>query len=182
MQLSNEQYEEIKETIASLFAEYDIRCIPINAFEVAIKMGLKIIPYSALTEEKAEAAMEISQDGFSVEKKVGEWIIYYNDHCNSYGRINHTIMHEIGHFWLGHIKDGRQEELEANFFAKYALAPSPLIHNMPGKISTWNIMNYFDLSYEAAKNAYSYYCKWLRQHGKNYRKYEAEIIDLFEVA
>lgn len=182
MRLSNDQYEDIKETIASLFVEYDIRCIPINAFEIAIKMGLKIIPYSALSEEKENVALNISQDGFSIEKIGGEWIIFYNDHCNSYGRINQTIMHEIGHYWLGHIKDGSQEELEANFFAKYALAPPPLIHNMPGEISTWNIMKYFDLSFEAAQNAYSYYCKWLRYGGKQYREYEVEMIDLFEVA
>ena len=48
MQLSNNRYENIKEEITSLFMEYDIKCIPINAFEIAIKMGLNIIPYSAL--------------------------------------------------------------------------------------------------------------------------------------
>lgn len=182
MQLSNNRYENIKEEITSLFMEYDIKCIPINAFEIAIKMGLNIIPYSALSEEKEQSAIKISEDGFSIEKQNGEWHIYYNDRCKSYGRINQTIMHEIGHFWLGHVINGEEEEVEAKFFAKYALAPPPLIHNMRGKINPLSIMECFDLSFEAAKNAYSYYQKWLRFGGKKYRGYEVEMLDLFDVA
>ena len=44
-------------------------------------------------------------------------------------------MHEVGHYALGHIKEGDEEEAEAEFFAKYALAPPPLIHNMVEDIS-----------------------------------------------
>ena len=64
MRLSDEQYEDIKELVVSLFKEYDIRCIPISAFEIAVKMGIKIIPYSALSEEKEKVALRISKDGF----------------------------------------------------------------------------------------------------------------------
>lgn len=70
MQLSNNRYENIKEEITSLFMEYDIKCIPINAFEIAIKMGLNIIPYSALSEEKEQSAIKISEDGFSIESRM----------------------------------------------------------------------------------------------------------------
>ena len=83
---------------------------------------------------------------------------------------------------MGHVINGEEEEIEAKFFAKYALAPPPLIHNMKGKISPLSIMECFDLSFEAAKNAYSYYQKWLRFGGKKYRGYEVEMLDLFDVA
>ena len=53
---------------------------------------------------------------------------------------------------------------------------------MKGKISPLSIMECFDLSFEAAKNAYSYYQKWLRFGGKKYRGYEVEMLDLFDVA
>lgn len=182
MRLSNNQYEDVKEAVTSLFKEYNIRCIPINAFEIALKMGMKIVPYSALDPEKRTAALKVSEDGYSIEKKNGEWIIYYNDDCGSYGRVNQTIMHEIGHYWLGHIREGVEEESEANFFAKYALAPPPLIHNMSGKIDVFSIKEHFELSFEAARNAYQYYCKWLNYGERYYLGYEMRMIDLFEVA
>ena len=52
MRLEDEQYEEIKRTVIDTFSVYGIRCIPISAFEMATKMGIKVIPYSALSEEK----------------------------------------------------------------------------------------------------------------------------------
>ena len=182
MRLSDEQYEEIKQAVTDMFITYDIKCVPINAFEIAIKMGLTVIPYSALEDEKKSAALRISKDGYSIETNDGEWIIFYNDECKSYGRINQTIMHEIAHYLLGHIQEGEEEEVEAKFFAKYALAPPPLIHELIEKVNTEAIMQTFDLSYEAACNAFKYYCKWLRFREKDYTIYEIGMIELFEVA
>lgn len=103
MRLEDEQYEEIKRTVIDTFSVYGIRCIPISAFEMATKMGIKVIPYSALSEEKRSAAMRESKDGFSIgSSRSQEWMIFYNDACESYGRINQTIMHEIGHYAMGH--------------------------------------------------------------------------------
>ena len=43
MRLEDEQYEEIKRTVIDTFSVYGIRCIPISAFEMATKMGIKVI-------------------------------------------------------------------------------------------------------------------------------------------
>lgn len=182
MRLSDEQYEEIKQTVIDTFLEYDIRCIPINAFEMAIKMGLKIVPYSALDDEKKEAALKISSDGYSIETENNEWRIYYNDSCRNYGRVNQTVMHEIGHYALGHVGEGEVEESEAKFFAKYALAPPPLVHNMDEEINVNNIMRKFDISYKAAQFAHRYYWTWLRYGGNDYTNYELKMLELFKVA
>lgn len=182
MRLDDEQYEEIKKVVTETFLEYDIKSIPISAFEMAIKMGMKLVPYSALNEKKQEAAFKISEDGYSVESSDNEWIIYYNDFCNSYGRINHTIMHEIGHYALGHINEGEIEETEAKFFAKYALAPPPLVHNIGGIINAESIMEVFDISYQAARYAYQYYQSWLRFGGRDYTEYELKMLELFKIA
>lgn len=182
MHLSNEQYEEIKQVVTDTFITYDIKCVPISAFEVATKMGLTVIPYSALEGKKRKAALRISNDGYSIETNSGEWIIFYNDECKSYGRINQTIMHEIAHYLLGHIQEGEEEEAEAKFFAKYALAPPPLIHELIEEVDTESVMKIFDLSYEAACNAVEYYYKWLRFGGKHYKIYEIGMLELFEVA
>lgn len=65
---SNEQYEFIKVDVVAIFERYDMRCIPISGFELALKMGIKLIPYSSLSDEKRLVAMRCSPDGFYVER------------------------------------------------------------------------------------------------------------------
>lgn len=38
--LSDDRYEEIKRIIVNLFMRYHIKCIPVNGFELATKMGV----------------------------------------------------------------------------------------------------------------------------------------------
>lgn len=91
-----------------------------------------------------------------------------------------TILHEIGHAVLGHNENTDDDiaEAEAAFFAKYAVAPPPLIDkikpNDPQKIE-----NIFHISYEAATYAFSYYYKWLVYGNKNYTDYEIKLLHLF---
>lgn len=182
MRLEREQYEEIKQTVIDTFSEYGVKCTPISAFELAIKMGFTLVAYSSLGNQKKEAARQISLDGFTVETLKNQWLIYYNDEDNSYGRINQTIMHEIGHYALGHIEEGKIEEAEANFFAKYALAPPPLIHTLIANITPLTIMKAFDISYQAAGYAYKYYQSWLYRGEYDYTDYELKLLELFKVA
>ncbi len=182
MRLCDEQYEEIKQVVIDTFLEYDVKTVPISGFEMAVKMGIKIVPYSALSDEKSEAALKISSDGYSIENKANDWIIFYNDSCQNYGRINHTIMHEIGHFALGHIKEGEEEETEAKFFAKYALVPPPLVHNVLESVTPQAIMEVFDVSYQASQFAYAYYKNWLKYGETDYTDYEIKLMKLFNVA
>lgn len=175
-----EQYEQIKQTVIDTYQEYGVRCVPICAFELAVKMGIKLVAYSSLSREKRDAAKRISKDGYSVVKGC-DWWIYYNDEDNSYERINRTIMHEIGHYSLGHIKDGKEEEKEANFFAKYALAPPPLVHKLP-QVTVKSIKMEFDISWQAACYAHKYYERWCYSLKKGYTDYEIKLLSLFEVA
>lgn len=46
-----------------------------------------------------------SEDGFSLERTNGQWYLFYND-SKDFGRVNHTIMHEIGHIILDFCFDG----------------------------------------------------------------------------
>ena len=65
-------------------------------------------------------------------------------------------MHEIGHIVLDHSEDSELAEKEVKFFAKYALAPPVLIHKL--KLDNpESIAQTFEISYEAACYAYSYY-------------------------
>ena len=47
IRLSDERCEEIKKEVVGLFEKYNINCVPINGFEIASKMGIKVIPYSS---------------------------------------------------------------------------------------------------------------------------------------
>ena len=126
--------------------------VPINGFEIAHKMGIKVIPYSAIAPSKRWPLIKKSEDGFSVEMDNGQWYIFYNDE-KDYGRVNHTIMHELGHIVLDHTEDSELAEKEVKFLAKYALAPPVLIHKL--KLDDpESIAQIFEISYEAACYAY----------------------------
>lgn len=125
--LSDNRYEEIKKIVVDLFVSYNVSCVPVNAFELASKMGIKVVPYSAISKTKRYLLFKESEDGFCVERTSGDWFIYYNDQ-KDYGRINNTIFHEIGHIVLDHSEDSELAEKEVKFFAKYALVPPVLVH------------------------------------------------------
>ena len=147
-----------------------------SGFELATKMGITLIPYSRLSKKKLESAFEESKDGFYAEE-FGVEIIYYNDIDKSYKRINMTILHEIGHCVLDHTGHSDREEDEANFFAKYAIAPPVLIDRI-GADSPEAIYDAFDISYQAAIYAYEYYLSWKRRHELvgSYTEYEKKLI------
>ena len=75
IKLSDERYEEIKRIVVRMFVEYGISCAPINGFEIAHKMGVKVIPYSAIAPGKRELLIKESEDGFSVQRTNGQWYI-----------------------------------------------------------------------------------------------------------
>ena len=177
LSLSNDRYEEIKRIVVELFEQYNVKCVPVSGFELALKMGIKVIPYSSIPKPKQDLLFKKSTDGFLVEKNIGEFYIFYNDNA-IYGRINHTILHEIGHIVLDHTEDSELADKEVSFFAKYALVPPVLIHKF--KINNvLDIVKVFDVSLQAACYAYSYYQKWLQYGTKHYTDYEIRLLNLF---
>ena len=177
MRLNNDQYEFIKGEVIALFEKYDIKCIPISGFELATKMGIRLVSYSSLPSIKLATAVKISQDGFFLEENDGNPWIYYNDKKN-YQRINITLLHEIAHYVLDHQSGTDVEEAEARFFAKYASAPPPLVHKIRPDTPE-EIEHFFDLSHEASVYALNYYRKWLYYGSFDYTEYEKRLLNLF---
>ena len=176
--ISHKRYEEIKRIVVDLFVRYAVSCVPVSGFELAIKMGIKVIPYSAIRVSKRYLLLKKSEDGFCAERQAGEWYIYYNDQ-KDYRRINHTIMHEIGHIVLDHSEDSELAEKEVRFFAKYALVPPVLVHKL--KLNDpWCIADAFEVSLKAARYALSYYRKWLQFGASDYTDYEIDLLNLFD--
>lgn len=178
IKLSSQRCEEIKKIVVEMFVKYGVSCVPINGFEIALKMGVNILPYSAFSPQKRILMLMKSEDGFSVERIDGQWYIYYNDE-KAYRRINNTIMHEIGHIVLDHTEDSELAEKEVNFFAKYALVPPVLVHKLEIS-SSYQIARLFDVSFEAARYAFDYYQKWLEFGGSDYTRYELITLELFK--
>ena len=176
IRLSDERCEEINQEVVNLFERYNINCVPISGFEIASKMGIKVMPYSSKAGEAKKLCLKESEDGFSI-RRGSKWYIFYNDD-KQFGRINNTMLHEIGHIVLDHTEDSELAEKEVKFFAKYALVPPVLVHKLkltsPEKISET-----FDVSYEAAYYALVYYNKWLHYSGKYYKPYEEQLLALF---
>lgn len=182
--LTVEEYEFIKGEAVNILVQYNINCIPISGFEIATKIGLKIIPYSALSRTQLEEIYEENEDGLlRIDKKGIGWI-YYNDIDMKYERINMTLLHEIGHYVLDHTGDKdkwEHEEAEANFFAKYIISP-PVLVDMIGAESADDIYQTFDISMEAAWYNYEYYINWSRKVYACGRltEYEKKLVALFE--
>ena len=178
IKLSYEQYEFIKGEVVALFERYEIRKVPINGFELAKKMGIELKPFSSLDEAKLTCAKKLSTDGFFIEDNYGNNFIYYNDIGITTGRINMTILHEIGHCVLDHTGRSPEEEAEAAFFAKYAIAPPPLINLIHPRESN-EIEYFFGLSNEASIFSFNYYKKWISLRNKNNKEYEVRLLSLF---
>lgn len=67
--LSHQRYEEIKKIIVDLFIKYNVTCVPVNGFELATKMGVKIIPYSAIPVAKRYLLFKKAKTGFVLRKR-----------------------------------------------------------------------------------------------------------------
>ncbi len=179
MRLPDSRYEAIKQTIVDLFIRYDVNCVPINGFEIAAKMGIDVVPYSAYPPATQELLRKQSPDSFFVERWDGKTFIYH-DTDPVYGRINQSIMHEIGHIVLGHTQESELAEAEAKFFAKYALAPPVLVHRV-NPSDPYDLAERFNISFQAACIAWGYCRKWLAYSGKEYASYEYQMLEQFQL-
>ena len=182
MRLSGIRYDEIEREVINLFAKLIINKFPLDCFEICEQLGFVVVPYSTLSEKKREKLNIGSEDGINVlceiEKDVFVTFIYYNDEMPD-RRIRFTIMHEIGHIILDHTEYSELAESEANYFAKYALAPPPLVHKL--KIGDYlELADKFDLSYECAYYSMQKYLKWLRYGSPELLDYEITLISLFQ--
>ncbi|MCM1523224.1 MAG: ImmA/IrrE family metallo-endopeptidase [Ruminococcus sp.] len=181
MLLNGDRYNEIQKAVLALYKQINVNKFPIDCFEICKQLEILFLPYSSLTEKKQKAALEISKDGFNIllEKSKGSFyhIIFYNDKMPPH-RIRFTILHELAHIILDHSEHSEVAESEANYFAKYALAPPPLVHML--EIEDYlELSDRFDLSSQCAYYAMQSYWNWLRFGSSQYLEHETKIISLF---
>ncbi len=187
--LSDARYEEIKQEVLYMFEETETDTFPIDCFEIARKLHYILRSYSSLELEELLDAMGISDEGFSrVEKDpatgMNRYVIYYNDIGHGIRNIRWTIFHEIGHIFLGHHDNlpgnEQQEEDEANFFAKYAMCPPPLLHAAECKCPQ-DVYDKFGASNQFADYAFQYFRTWFYYGPPRYLPYEIQLLKLFHL-
>ena len=82
MRLLDKRYEEIKKIVVELFTELNLYDVPIDCFKICELLGIRVIKYSDIKEEKRKACKEFSKDGFCMEiEENGQSVfyIYYDD-------------------------------------------------------------------------------------------------------
>ena len=173
-------YWKIDKAVATMYEMLKIDSVPIDPFAIAKSLNIEVIPYSKLNEDELKDALENPRDGlsyFNTEKK--KFIIWYNDRGACRARQRFTIMHEIGHIWLGHKVDSILAEMQANAFASYALAPSPVIHVIPHE-SFVDYMSIFDISSDGAYYTFYRYKQWTHQiEERKLFDFEVKLMDTF---
>lgn len=174
MRLSSQRYEQIKKSGVLTLAATGENSIPINPLDVAKKLGVRVVPYSDLGKEGEAACLRYSPNGFKLARN-GAWYIYFNGKMPR-GRVRFTLLHEIGHIVLGHLQESDIAEAEANFFAKFLIAPPVLIDAIEPN-DYLDVARAFGLSNESALNSWSYYKKWLGINRE--RDYETRLKSLF---
>lgn len=189
MYLPIPRYNQIKHEVLFMYEECEIKAFPIDCFEIAQKLCYRLNSYSCLSDHALRLAMQYSPDGFSSiyqnpDTGMYESYIFFND-FNCMQRQRWTIFHEIGHIYLGHFEDDlmsyEEKESEANFFAKYSIAPPPLI-NITNCTSPMDVADSFYVSDEAAVYIFAYYQKWKNCGPLEYEPFEMKMLEQFHVA
>ena len=178
LHLPPKEYERIETAVVDLYAKLKVASIPIDPFIIVKRSGWVVKPYSELSHDAVKALRESHNDGCSLfDPKLKRHVIYYDD-FNPMVRVRFTIMHEVGHIVLEHKEESDLANHIANYYAAYALAPSPLIGRR--KCEDYiDVANAFNVSRDCAALCFERYMKWLRYGGKFYKPYEIMLLDLF---
>ena len=184
MYLESIRYDEIEKEVIKLYKKVHIDIFPIDCFDLCKQLGIEVVPYSSKSKKALNQIGDASKDGFSVLFQYSDgslkWKIYYNDSMPK-ERIWFTIMHEIGHVRLDHTEHSELAEAEANYFAKYSLAPPPLIHQLYIEDFV-DLAEKFGISLTCAYYAMQSYAKWLRYGPREYQAHELVLVSLHTMA
>ena len=135
--------------MSGMFKKNNIHTVPIDPFYIVRNEGFELIPFSRLKEKLKVVVKAGEYDGMSFHySPSGTYIICYDD-SQSYPRQRFTILHELGHIYMGHKEESSLANKIANHFAAYAIAAYPLIQRYGCK-NEEDIREVFNTSFETA--------------------------------
>ncbi len=161
-EFSKKQYDKMTRLALDVLSDYGFFRFPLDVFALAKKIGMRLIPYSALTFEQYmtlyhEYDMKL---GFTISCPEKGYIIYdtyYNDVDLREPTQRFTIAHEIKHVVAGDLLKRdltENDEALADFFAKSLLAPQAIIVQ-EGLGSPEEYVKRFRISQQSAEYCYS---------------------------
>ncbi|MDD2434452.1 MAG: ImmA/IrrE family metallo-endopeptidase [Bacilli bacterium] len=189
MRLTNSRYEEIKKEIANVIEDYNITSFPVNVFELANKMGIKIVYASSIIDKNPGKVDEyfflrLPDAYLQIDKREGEIKMYVDNLGTRVSRQRFSIAHEIMHFILNHREQNEKNESEANFGATYMLAPTS-VSLIPGAYDELyrdlsKISPFFGISLQTARITMRYVDNRIQYGPKYVLSYEKTINEHFE--
>ena len=182
MRLTSKRNEEIKETICDFLCDYDVDKLPIDVFELAQKMKVKIVRASEILKKHPKKVDEYQIYAFPpsylhYDPIKQRFIIYLDDVGTKIKRQRFSMAHEIMHIILGHTEQNSRNETEANFGATYLLAPTSLALIEGAYKPLMNptiVMDIFDVSFSEAEIAVRYFENRIFCNS-DYKPYEKEL-------
>ncbi|MBQ8374867.1 MAG: ImmA/IrrE family metallo-endopeptidase [Clostridia bacterium] len=176
--LTKKKYAHIEKKVVDLYVELDLSEHPLNPFAIAKYCGYVVVPYSLLHNEAVELLREKEMDGISYFNQADNLYYIGYDDSEVVSRQYFTIMHEIGHIRLGHKEDSALADKEADYFAAYSLAPSPIMEIYECEDFV-DIKLSFGVSESCAVRCFDRFIKW-ELYGGKLKDYEKRLLKLFE--
>lgn len=185
------RYDELDKAALQIMMDYSDGKFPTDLRRLCAKLRIKLTPYSALGASKLSKVKSIASsgelsDGFSIllgepDQEGYVAYAYYNDDDGeilSDKRASFTIAHEIKHVVYGERNPSIVQEDEANHFARYLLAPTPLL--IVGKYKDpYEIQKRFGLTFTASRHALEAKNRRVMVHGDSLFEYEKDFLDWF---
>ncbi len=180
---NGKDYQKVDEVALRLRIDYSHFEKRLDVFKLTKQLNMILIKYSSLTEEQLEVLKSKDElnDGFTIfKKKNGEYqfFTFYNDSIGD-ARIRLTIAHEIKHVVFLEENPTEKDEDLANHFARYILAPSCLVMPYIDRFQIIKLVYDFDISYEAASNAYKSAKSRIYGNKSDLKDFEKEFITEF---
>lgn len=148
----------IKEKVVQVYKECKIRSFPVDCFSILNHYNLHAIKYQEIKKNSPDLYTAIS--GYSKDAFKFRMTIYYNS-LNTEGRVRFSLMHELGHYILGHTESTPDNEDAADYFASQMLAPRVAIKKNECATAE-DLHDLFGLSYAAANRTLTDYKNWIR--------------------
>ena len=168
------EYDEIEETVASIYIDYDIHTFPIDECEVCKKLGAVLMPYSLYDRNKIWLLMKRSNLGFFVKRSIEQPpTIYYNDRIQSEGSRRFTIFHELKHFVYN--DDDESEDDLADHFSRFFMCPTPYLM-LKGIEKPNEIVSFCNVSFAAARNVSQTIINRKRKYGTKLFEHEIPLL------
>lgn len=166
-------YEKIERKVVALYVEQGICSLPIDPFAIIKKRGYILVAYNKVNHPTQKDGDDVFS-WYDPQRKT--YVIAYNPN-RQLDRVRFTLMHEIGHIDMGHKCESGLAKKIADYYAGYALAPSPLIQKF-ANADVETIRKVFNVSLQCAQVRSDRYMNWLLYGDRAHKDYEDILLNL----